>query len=145
MNEGALKQSLLQHYRQPFQRTNGAFTDDYAIGKGRNTSCGDEVELGLKLDDQSRIIDAKFKARGCSVCIASASILMTILDTMKQTPAPQQDLQCLKQDLKNWLEDTRQDLPSTLPSSLAPLALVKSMPARRKCVMLIWNALDQVI
>lgn len=37
--------------------------------------CGDVLQFGIKIDENERIIDAKFKAYGCGSAIASSSYL----------------------------------------------------------------------
>ena len=38
-------------------------------------ACGDVMKLDLKLDDNDRILDVKFKTYGCGSAIASSSLL----------------------------------------------------------------------
>lgn len=139
------KQALLHHYRQPFHRTTEPFPANYTIGKGTNPACGDDVEIGLELDAQGNLINAQFRARGCSICIASSSMLMRILSKMRSQALPKQALQTLKDTLETWLTESTLELPNELPEVLLPLSLVKSMPARKKCVMLIWHALENAM
>ena len=45
----------------------------------QNLSCGDEVEMFLKVDAKGIIEKASFEAEGCSISIASASMLTEYL------------------------------------------------------------------
>ena len=50
------------------------WTDASIVERGHNPQCGDEIEVGLYIEDQT-IRDIKFRGRGCSICIATASIM----------------------------------------------------------------------
>jgi nitrogen fixation NifU-like protein len=42
-------------------------------------ACGDVMKLQLKLDDEDRIIDVKFKTYGCGSAIASSTMFVEML------------------------------------------------------------------
>ena len=42
-------------------------------------ACGDVMKLQLKLDEQEKIIDVKFKTYGCGSAIASSSLFVDLL------------------------------------------------------------------
>jgi NifU-like protein len=46
------------------------------IGRGASFECGASVRISLCVDDSQRIVEAKFKAAGCSVLVASTSLLI---------------------------------------------------------------------
>ena len=45
------------------------------VGRAASFECGATLRISLQVDESQRIEDAKFKAAGCSVLIASASLL----------------------------------------------------------------------
>ena len=51
--------------------------NDPHVGTGvvGSPACGDVMKFQIKVDDESRIIDAKFKTFGCGSAIASASLV----------------------------------------------------------------------
>lgn len=54
---------------------NVGFIDDAdGVGKVGNASCGDIMEISLKIDDNDVITDAKFRTFGCAAAIATSSI-----------------------------------------------------------------------
>lgn len=106
-------------------------------GFGSNALCGDRVEVMLTILD-NHIVDAAFKGRGCSVCIASAS-LMTELVRTKTT----QEVCALSSNFRCWAMDD--DSNWNPPSALGPLTLVRGRPARRQCLVLAWEALSDAL
>jgi NifU-like protein len=46
------------------------------IGRSRSFECGAILRITLHIDDSQRISEAKFKAAGCSVMVAAASLLI---------------------------------------------------------------------
>lgn len=48
---------------------------DVATGMAGAPACGDVMRLQLKLDNDERIIDVKFKTYGCGSAIASSSLV----------------------------------------------------------------------
>lgn len=65
---------LLDHYHNPrnFGLPKFEFTH-YA--KALNASCGDEIEVWINVGDDNKIADIAFNGEGCSIAIASASLL----------------------------------------------------------------------
>ena len=50
-----------------------------ATGMVGAPACGDVMKLDLKLDDNDRIIDVKFKTYGCGSAIASSTTFVEFL------------------------------------------------------------------
>jgi len=66
---------VIDHYENP--RNVGSLNkDDKAVGTGLvgAPACGDVMKLQIKIDDDGKIIDAKFKTFGCGSAIASSSL-----------------------------------------------------------------------
>jgi nitrogen fixation NifU-like protein len=72
MNE--YQEQLLDHYKNPRNFGKPDWQAD-AQNKQINISCGDEIEFFLKISRDLRIEDVSFIGRGCSISIASASLL----------------------------------------------------------------------
>ncbi len=52
---------------------------DVATGMTGAPACGDVMKLQLKLDEEERIIDVKFKTYGCGSAIASSTLFVDML------------------------------------------------------------------
>ena len=66
------REKLLDHYNNP--RNYGKLVDADAIIKLENISCGDSIELYLKVEN-GKAVAINFEGEGCAVAIASASML----------------------------------------------------------------------
>ncbi|MCX8118075.1 MAG: iron-sulfur cluster assembly scaffold protein [Desulfobacterota bacterium] len=63
---------LIEHFQDP--RNVGEIPDADGIGTVGNASCGDIMQMFIKVKDE-KIADAKFKTFGCGAAIATSSIL----------------------------------------------------------------------
>ena len=64
---------ILDHYQEPHNATIPADAD--VVVRELNTSCGDAIELGLKLNESGRIEKIGFTGGGCAISQAAASML----------------------------------------------------------------------
>ena len=71
----AYSDKVLDHYQNP--RNVGSLdknAPDVGTGVVGAPECGDVMKLQIQVDDQGRIVDAKFKTYGCGSAIASSSL-----------------------------------------------------------------------
>lgn len=66
-------QKVKDHFFNP--RNVGEIVNADAMGEVGSIACGDALRIYLKVDDQKRIVDVKFKTFGCGSAIAAASAL----------------------------------------------------------------------
>ncbi|AHC39215.1 MULTISPECIES: Fe-S cluster assembly scaffold IscU [Ehrlichia] len=73
-------ESLLEYYKNP-KNVGTLSKEDYNVGTGLvgAPSCGDVMKLQIKVDDNGRIIDAKFKTFGCGAAIAASSLATELI------------------------------------------------------------------
>jgi len=72
----AYSDKVIEHYENP--RNVGKLDKDSPnVGHGMvgAPACGDVLSLMIEVDDNDKIIDAKFKTYGCGSAIASSSLL----------------------------------------------------------------------
>ncbi len=137
MSERLYKSRLLQHFRRPSNR-GGLDGADYRA-RSWNPLCGDELEVAVFCAGPE-FRQVRFEGRGCSVCIASASMM-----TEAVTGLDRQRLHRLMAELQGWLAADAPAEPRGLPAVLLPLAPVRELPARKKCVLLCWEALEDAL
>ena len=71
----AYSKKVLEHYEKP--RNIGSLdTRDSSVGTGLvgAPECGDVMKLQIEVDNDNKIIDAKFKTFGCGSAIAASSL-----------------------------------------------------------------------
>ena len=71
---------VMDHFLNP--RNVGEIENPDAVAEVGNITCGDALKLYLKLDDNGRISDVKFKTFGCASAIASSSALTELVKGM---------------------------------------------------------------
>jgi nitrogen fixation NifU-like protein len=138
-DQSVYKEQLLQHYRHPHNRQDGPLSDADIVRRGSNPRCGDEIEVGLYLEGD-RISEVRFRGRGCSVCIASSSMMAEAVSGREQA-----DVVTLCDGMRDWFNQGEGTAVQDPPASLSALAAVREYPARRRCVLLSWEALADAL
>jgi nitrogen fixation NifU-like protein len=134
-SQAGLRALLLEHTKRPHNRRD--LPDPSHRGEGSNPLCGDQVQVALEISN-GVVRDAVFKGRGCSVCIASASLMTDCVTAMST-----QDVRTLCAQLQRWTEG--EDTIWSVPPMLAPLGLVRAHSVRRRCLALAWEALADAL
>lgn len=75
----AYSDKVLDHYENP--RNVGTFDGESNVGTGMvgAPACGDVMKLQIKVNENGKIIDSKFKTFGCGSAIASSSFVTELL------------------------------------------------------------------
>jgi nitrogen fixation NifU-like protein len=119
MSSEFYRDRIIDHYRNP--RNYGSIDDAQIKVQEANPLCGDDIELYIKLDEEKKVEDIKFKGRGCALSIASASLMTELLKG---------------KSLQELLSFTKKDLADALGIKMLGLN-----PARMKCALLPYKAL----
>ena len=65
-------EKVMQEFAAP--KNVGFIEDANGVGKVGNASCGDIMEISMKIDESGIITDAKFRTFGCAAAIATSSV-----------------------------------------------------------------------
>lgn len=131
------QQIILDHNRHP--RNYGKIGHYNHEAHGHNPLCGDQVTIYLCLNPQDVIEDITFKAKGCAISVASAS-LMT--EKLKGTTAAEAKIlfNQFHELVTGKIEEdslTNEELEHLQP--LTALAGVREFPMRVKCATMAWH------
>ena len=130
------REVILDHYRTP--HGSGVIEEPAVEVEGHNPLCGDELLMQVEIDD-GRIGKLHIEPRGCSISVASASMLVQQLEGTTLQDAV--DLKRTFQTVMKggaWPEDLD-------PGDLEALEGVKNFPVRIKCALLPWMTLEQAL
>ena len=126
---------ILDHYRRP--RNKGELEGEHKTIAMKNPLCGDEVYLHLSLEDD-KVEGISFTGRGCSISQAAASM---ITQAVKGKTADEAEALGVR-----YREMIMGDATAAQDKSLGQLRAlsgVSKFPARVKCALLAWNALEE--
>lgn len=135
--EELYQEIILDHSKRP--RNFGPLPDATVTVKGDNPSCGDEVELAVKLSPET-IEAVKFTGHGCAICMASASLM-----TLKVKGKPRDEATAMVRTFRDMLVLVEEpEVPESF-GDLQVFAAVRRFPQRVKCATLAWRALEQAL
>lgn len=137
MLESIFRELIIDHYRKP--RNKGILADPTVTVAMRNPMCGDEIELMLAVEGD-RVADLKFTGQGCSISLASVSMMTERLKDRSLDEAVELERRFLA--LMHGDETAREDRAL---GDLRALQGVAKLPVRIKCALLGWNALEEAI
>ncbi|MBI5466975.1 MAG: SUF system NifU family Fe-S cluster assembly protein [Candidatus Kerfeldbacteria bacterium] len=113
------QQNILDHYKHP--RNFGVLPGASVQAHAANPLCGDELDVKLAVTD-GQVTDMKFQGRGCTISIASASMLSEHVKGMAVT-----------------------DVAAMSNDAAVALLGVPINPARLKCATLALEAIQQAV
>lgn len=129
------RETILDHYHHP--RNSGCIENATATVEGVNPLCGDELTLYLKVSPAGLIEDVKLTAHGCSINMASGSMMSEAVlgQTVERAKEIVEDFKqmMLNKSDEVLFEDELEELEA--------LRGVKKYPVRIKCALLPWNTL----
>ena len=129
---------ILDHYKRPHGR--GLREPFDAEAHHVNPTCGDEVTLRVKLDDDT-VQDVSYEGMGCSSSQASASVLY---DLVKGVPVT--DSLKRHEAFAALMAGRGQVEPDeALLEDAVAFAGVAKYPARVKCALLPWMAFEDAL
>ncbi|MCM3705522.1 MULTISPECIES: Fe-S cluster assembly sulfur transfer protein SufU [Cytobacillus] len=129
------RQVIMDHYKNP--RNKGVLEDDSLTINMNNPTCGDRIQLTLKLED-GIVADAKFEGEGCSISMSSASMMTQAIKGKNIEEALK--LSKVFSDMMLGKEYDEDDLDL---GDIEALQGVSQFPARIKCATLAWKAMEK--
>ena len=126
---------VLDHYRNP--RNRAPLADAHGSAQVDNPLCGDQVLVEVRLEEGC-IAEASSRARGCSVVVASGSVMTEL--TAGLAPG---DAETLHRALESLVQG--EAVPENLDRRLRAFARVADLPSRRRCATLPWEALAEAL
>ena len=125
---------IMDHYKTP--RNKGVLEESSITVDMNNPTCGDVIHLTLAIED-NMVKDAKFEGEGCSISMASASMMTQLIigKTVEEALA-------LSNTISNIMLGKDYDDSIDL-GDIEALSGVAKFPARIKCATLAWKAMEQ--
>ena len=108
--------------------------------EGVNPTCGDDVNIQIKIDDNGVITDASFNGSGCAVSQASSDIMMDQIIGLTREEALK-----LVETFMAMVHGTASEEELEELDEAAALQDVAHMPARAKCATLAWHTLEKIL
>jgi nitrogen fixation NifU-like protein len=130
------REVVLDHYRSPRGKKKLAHCD--CRNEGLNPVCGDEISLCLALDGE-KIRDVAADCRGCSISVASASMMAELLPGKSLA-----ETRRLIETFKGMMHGRH--APDDIDiGDLDALEGVQKFPVRVKCALLAWTTLEDAL
>lgn len=108
--------------------------------EGVNPSCGDQITLQLKLNDDGKISDASFIGSGCAISQASTDMMADLIIGKTKEEALK-----LAEIFDKMIKGTVSEDELEQLDEASALQDISHMPARVKCAMLGWRTMKQML
>ena len=134
------QQVILDHSHE--RHGQGALTDPDATSHQVNPTCGDEVELGVRVRD-GRVAAVGWEGDGCSISQASISIMHDLVDGVDLATVAR-----LEKDFDTLMHSRGRGVDDAVLDALedgAAFEGVSKYPNRVKCALLGWMALKDAL
>lgn len=126
---------IMDHYQKP--RNRGTLEEEAISVELNNPTCGDRISLQMRVED-GIIKEAKFLGEGCSISLASASMMTEAVKGLKVEEALG-----LSRIFSQMMQGKEVDFERFPLEDIEALQGVSKFPARIKCATLAWKALEQ--
>ncbi|QGQ45732.1 Fe-S cluster assembly sulfur transfer protein SufU [Metabacillus sediminilitoris] len=137
MLDNLYRQVIMDHYRQKrnFEEIKG---ENIRKIHYKNPTCGDVMTLFLDLE-QDRVRKAAFLGEGCSISMASASMMTELIENKSL-----KEIASLRKAFEDLIRHGNVTDKIDLGDSLS-LQGVHKLKARHNCALMTWQALDKVL
>ncbi|WP_017472368.1 Fe-S cluster assembly sulfur transfer protein SufU [Amphibacillus jilinensis] len=131
------RQVIMDHYKNP--RNHGSLSEEALTLEMNNPTCGDRIQLHLMIEN-GYVKEAKFEGEGCSISLASASMM-----TQAIKGQPIADALKMSKYFSNMMLGQEQDETNLELGDIEALQGVAKFPARIKCATLAWKAMEKAV
>ena len=133
------REVILDHYRSP--RNPVPLEAPDIESEGFNPFCGDQIVVQLKLDGDGRVAQTSSRGEGCSISLASVSMMTELLKgkTLNESEELRERFRALMMG-----EELSEEILLSM-GDLEALQGVRKFPIRIKCALLAWSALQDGI
>ena len=107
--------------------------------EGVNPSCGDDIILNLKVDENGIITDGAYEGEGCAISQASADIMLDLVIGRSK-----EDALRLADIFMRMIKEGISDEEKEELEEAGILESVSHMPARVKCAVLGWRTITEM-
>lgn len=110
------------------------------ILNGVNPSCGDDIYLQLKLDENDIVTDGCFNGSGCAISQASADMMLDLI-----IGSTKEEALAYAEKFMNMVRSTATSEEIESLDEAASLEDISHMPARVKCATLGWKTMQRML
>jgi nitrogen fixation NifU-like protein len=130
------QQVILDHYKKP--RNKGKVVNAVLKKHLHNPTCGDDLEVEVSLDADGNIDDVTWSGRGCSISMASASMMSVALigKSLEEAQVMMTSFYALMKGEPGVYKPL---------GEIQALQGVSKFPVRIKCATLAWHCLEEGI
>ena len=127
-----------EHNLHPAHKYN--IVDATMVHEGVNPSCGDDINLQLKVGENGIITDGSFMGSGCAVSQASCDMMLDlVIGKTREEAIRYADI------FDAMIKGTAKPEEIEELDEAAALEDVSHMPARVKCALLGWRTLKEIL
>ncbi len=128
------QQVILDHYKKP--RNKGAVENAVLKKHLHNPTCGDDIEVQVSVGPDGKIDEVKWQGRGCSISMASASMMSVALKGKTLDEA-----QTMMETFYAMMKGEEGNYKPL--GEIQALQGVSKFPVRIKCATLAWKCLEE--
>jgi nitrogen fixation NifU-like protein len=133
--ETLYQELILKHYRNAKHR--GELERPDVVVPMKNPTCGDDILLQVSFRE-GRVAEVRFSGHGCAISQAAASMMSEqILGRSFE------EIHALAGRFREMVHGSEEAARDRALGDLRALAGVARLPARVKCAMLAWDALEE--
>lgn len=129
---------LTDHNLHPAHKYN--LKDPNLILEGLNPSCGDDIVLQLKMDENGVIVDGSYNGDGCAISMASADMMLDLVIGKHKDEAKRLADIFVRMIKKEATEEEIEELEEA-----ESLRDISHMPSRVKCAVLSWHTMEELV